>query len=126
MPVPELKFIADMDISPLTVSQLKEYGWNILRVNEIMDARSSDSDILDYAGSQNSVVITHDLDYSELLAVYGYEKPSVISLRLFDMSPGFVTNRIIEIVSQLEKELKQGIVVSVDDVSARFRNLPIK
>ncbi len=126
MLVPELKFIADMDISPLTVSQLKKYGWKILRVNEIMDARSSDSDILDYAGSQNSVVITHDLDYSELLAVYGYEKPSVISLRLFDMSPGAVTNRIMEIVSQLEKELKQGIVVSVDDVSARFRNLPIK
>jgi predicted nuclease of predicted toxin-antitoxin system len=124
--VPELKFIADMDISPLTVSRLKKYGWKILRVNEIMDARSSDGDILDYAGSQNSVVITHDLDFSELLAVYGYEKPSVISLRLFDMSPDSVTNRIIEIVSQLEKELKQGIVVSVDDISARFRNLPIK
>jgi len=124
--VPELKFIADMDISPMTVSQLKEYDWNILRVNEVMDARSSDVDILEYAGSQNSVVITHDLDYSELLAVYGYERPSVISLRLFDMSPGSVTNRIIEIVSQLEKELKQGIVVSVDDVSARYRTLPIK
>lgn len=126
MLVPELKFIADMDISPLTVSQLKKYGWKILRVNEIMDARSSDTDILDYARNQNIVVITHDLDFSELLAVYGYEKPSVISLRLFDMSPDSVTHRIIEIVSQLEKELKQGIVVSVDDISARFRNLPIK
>lgn len=126
MLVPELKFIVDMDISPLTVSRLKEYGWEILRVNEIMDARSSDGDILAYAGSQNSVVITHDLDFSELLAVYGYEKPSVISLRLFDMSPDSATNRIIEIVSQLEEELKQGIVVSVDDISARFRNLPIK
>jgi predicted nuclease of predicted toxin-antitoxin system len=124
--VPELKFIADMDISPLTVRQLKKYGWEILRVNEIMDARSSDIDILDYAGNQNLVVITHDLDYSELLAVYGYKKPSVISLRLFDMSPDSVTHRIIEIVPNLEKELKQGIVVSVDDISARFRNLPIK
>jgi predicted nuclease of predicted toxin-antitoxin system len=124
--VPELKFIADMDISPLTVSRLKKYGWKIQRVNEIMDVRSRDIDILDHAGSQNSVVITHDLDYSELLAIYGYEKPSVISLRLFDMSPDFVTNRIIEIVSQLEKELEQGIVVSVDDTSAKFRDLPIR
>ncbi|MCP5103517.1 MAG: hypothetical protein GY950_09070, partial [bacterium] len=77
MLVPGLKFIADMDISPLTVSRLRKYGWKIQRVNEIMDARSSDVDILNYAGSQNSVVITHDLDYSELLAVYGYERPSV-------------------------------------------------
>lgn len=32
MLAPELKFIVDMDISPLTVSRLKEYGWEILRV----------------------------------------------------------------------------------------------
>jgi len=124
--VPELKFIVDMDVSPLTVSQLKKYGWKIIRVNEIMDARTSDINILDYAKNHSLVVITHDLDFSELLAVYGYSKPSVISLRLFDMSPNSVTHRIIDIVSQLGKELKQGIVVSVDDISARFRDLPIK
>lgn len=124
--MPELKFIVDMDVSPLTVSQLKKYGWKIIRVNEIMDARTSDINILDYAKNHSLVVITHDLDFSELLAVYGYSKPSVISLRLFDMSPNSVTHRIIDIVSQLGKELKQGIVVSVDDISARFRDLPIK
>lgn len=126
MSVPELKFIADMDISPLTVSQLKQHGWKILRVNEIMDARSTDIDILNHAKNQDLVVITHDLDYSELLAIFGYKKPSVISLRFFDMSPRPVSNRIIEIVHQLEKELKRGIVVSVDEDSARFRHLPIR
>ena len=41
------------------------------------------------------------------------------------MHPDFVTQRIIDIVSQLEDELKMGIVVSVNEISARFRNLPI-
>jgi hypothetical protein len=29
------------------------------------------------------------------------------------------------VITELENELKQGIVVSVDNTSARYRNLPI-
>jgi predicted nuclease of predicted toxin-antitoxin system len=114
-----------MNLSPLTVSQLRERGWGIIRVSEVMDARTDDIDILNYARDHNQVVITNDLDFSELLAVNGCDSPSVINLRLENMYPGFVTQRIIDVVSQLEDELKKGIVVSVDDSSARFRNLPI-
>ena len=39
---------------------------------------------------------------------------------------GLRTNRIIEIVNELEKELSEGVVVSVDEISARYRNLPIE
>jgi predicted nuclease of predicted toxin-antitoxin system len=123
--LPQLKFIVDMNLSPLTVGQLGERGWKIIRVSDVMDARTDDIDILNYARDHNQVVITNDLDFSELLAVNGCDSPSVINLRLENMYPGFVTQRIIDIVSQLEDELKKGIVVSVDDISARFRNLPI-
>jgi predicted nuclease of predicted toxin-antitoxin system len=114
-----------MDLSPLTVRQLKKKGWEIIRVSEVMDVRTDDIVILNYARQHNQVVITSDLDFSELLAVNGLDSPSVINLRLENMHPDFVTQRIIDIVSQLEDELKKGIVVSVDDISARFRNLPI-
>lgn len=123
--MPQLKFIVDMDLSPLTVRQLKKKGWEIIRVSEVMDVRTDDIVILNYARQHNQVVITSDLDFSELLAVNGLDSPSVINLRLENMHPDFVTQRIIDIVSQLEDELKKGIVVSVDDISARFRNLPI-
>jgi predicted nuclease of predicted toxin-antitoxin system len=125
MPLPPLKFIVDMNLSPLTVSQLKEKGWEITRVSEVMDVRTDDIVILDYARGHDRVVITHDLDFSELLAINGLDSPSVINLRLENLHPHLVTQRIIEVVSQLEDELKKGIVVSVDDISARFRYLPI-
>jgi predicted nuclease of predicted toxin-antitoxin system len=124
--LPQLDFLVDMNLSPLTVRQLRERGWKIKRVSEVMDARTDDIDILNYARDHNQVVITNDLDFSELLAIYGFESPSVINLRLENMSPDNVTQRVIDIVSQLEDELRLGIVVSVDDISARFRNLPIK
>ena len=61
-----------------------------------------------------------------LLAVGGYSKPSVINLRLEKANPDFVTARIIEVVSEMAIELEEGVVISVDETSARYRNLPIK
>lgn len=122
----ELEFVANMNISPLTVRDLRTLGWNIVRVPEIMDPKSKDIDILTYARRHNKVVITQDLDFSSLLALSGYEKPSVINLRFENAKPDFITSRIIEIVNELEKELDEGIVVSVDEISARYRNLPIE
>ena len=100
-------------------------GWKIDRIPEVMDKRSKDMEILEYARTYNKVVITQDIDFSMLLALGGYEKPSVINLRLENANPKFVTSRIIEVVSEMEKELAEGIVVSVDEISARYRNLPI-
>lgn len=95
--MPDLKFIADMNISPLTVERLKIERWDILRVSEIMDVRSGDTEILDYARNQDRTVITQDLDFSEILAIKGLSKPSLISLRLENAKPDFVSQRIIGI-----------------------------
>ena len=91
-----------------------------------MDRKSKDAEILDYARIHNKIVITQDLDFSALLAVGGYEKPSVINLRCENAKPDFITSRIIEIVSEMEKELEEGILITVDEISARYRGLPIK
>lgn len=121
----ELEFIAGMNISPLTVEELRNIGWEIVRVSEIMDARTKDIEILTYAKENNKVLISHDLDFSMLLAVGGHQKPSVINLRLNNAKPDFITKRIIEILHEMKNELIEGVVVSVDETSARFRNLPI-
>ncbi len=124
--MPELEFLANMNVSPITIDELRKLGWKIVRVSEVMDEKSKDMEILDYARAHNKVVITHDLDFSMLLAVSGHEKPSVINLRLENVQPRHVKKHIIEVVSELEKELSTGIVVSVDEISARYRNLPIR
>ena len=124
--MPKLEFLANMNISPLTVEQLRTYGWNIARVSEVMDKGSKDIDILIYAQKQNKVLITQDLDFSTILALSGYAKPSLINLRLEDPRPDLVTTRIVDVVSIMEKELEEGVVVTVDETSARYRNLPIR
>lgn len=76
--MPELEFLADMNISPLTVDRLKKLGCNVIRVSDVMDRKSKDIEILTYALEHDKVVITQDLDFSMALAVSGYKKPSVI------------------------------------------------
>ena len=120
-----LEFLANMNISPITVEKLRGLGWNIIRVSEIMDRGSKDVKILDYAKEHNKVLITQDLDFSALLVAKRYEKPSVISLRFDNAEPNFIADRMVEIVEEFEKELEEGIVLSVDETSARYRNLPI-
>jgi predicted nuclease of predicted toxin-antitoxin system len=124
--VPRLEFLANMNISPLTVEQLRKHGWNIVRVSEVMNKESKDIDILTYAQKQNKVIITQDLDFSAILALSGYGKPSLINLRLENPRPDLVTTRIIDVVSTMEKELEEGVVVTIDETSARYRNLPIR
>ena len=121
----DLEFLANMNISPLTVEQLKQHGWNIIRVSEIMKSNSTDAEVLAYARENNKIVITQDLDFSMLLAVGGHAKPSVINLRLKKANPDYVTERIMEVVPAMAKELGKGVVISVDEATARYRNLPI-
>jgi len=114
-----------MDISPFTVEDLRKNGWIIKRIPEVMDVRSTDMEILKYARTHNQVVITQDLDFSALLAVGGYKNPSVITLRLEYPTPSFVVNRLTDIVPKIEEELINGAIASVDEVSVRYRRLPI-
>lgn len=119
-------FLADMNISPHTVKELRNHGWKIILVSEVLDSRTKDVDILAYARNENLVLITQDLDFSVLLAIGGYEKPSVISLRLDNPDTQLVTHRILAVVAALSDQLLSGAIVSVDEYSARYRLLPLK
>ena len=67
----EIEFIADIHISPLTVSALKDHGYHIWRVTEFIPANSSDTEIIELARQKNAVIITQDLDFSALVAQSG-------------------------------------------------------
>ncbi len=124
--MPELEFIANMNISPVSVEYLKKRRIKIDRISDVLDERAKDIDIINFARKNNKVIITQDLDFSILLAIKGYKKPSVITLRMENVRPKFVAMRIIDIVKEMERELKEGVVISVDEMSIRYKSLPIK
>lgn len=123
---PRLRFLADMNLSPITVGALQREGWDIVRVSTLLPTNASDADILVLARRQDRVVITQDLDFSALLALGGHAQPSLITLRLSNTDPSLVTERLRQIVPQSEQALQEGSAVTVDDSSLRIRRLPIR
>ena len=116
-----VRFLADMNISSLTVAALVDEGIDILRVSSLLPASASDSDILSLARQQSRVLITQDLDFSALLALGGCDRPSLVTLRLLNTDPDVVTARLRQVLSQTEGVLRRGCAVIVEDSSVRVR-----
>lgn len=70
-------------------------------------------------------MITQDLDFSALLALGGYQEPSLVTLRLTVSDPETVTRRLLDVLPGLEAVLQKGSAVTVDDFAVRVRSLPI-
>jgi len=58
----ELKFIADIHISPLTVNELKKNGYGIIRVIDKLPATASDDEIIELAYQEQAVIKKDDVE----------------------------------------------------------------
>lgn len=118
-------FLANMNISPKTIESLQRQGWDIVRVSNRLPVNASDQEILELARQEGRVVVTQDLDFSALLALADYSRPSLITLRLSTSDPERVAQRLQEILPEIEKVLQKGCAATIEDVAVRARRLPI-
>ena len=85
-----------------------------------------DSAILEKARKEGRVLLTHDLDFSELMAASSANLPSVIIFRLRNMRPERVDHYLEEIVTRHHESLQEGAIASVSEGQIRIRSLPIE
>lgn len=121
-----LRFLADMNLSPVTVVTLQRDGWDIVRVSSLLPAYASDTEVLALARQQDRVVVTQDLDFSVLLALGGLVRPSLITIRMSNTEPKHVATRLLQILPRVAEVLADGAAVTVDDNALRIRRLPIR
>ena len=114
-----------MNISPLTVSELKENGWEIIRVSDVLDSSAEDVHIIEWARENGYVIITQDLDFSSIIALSGSQSPSLITLRLTAVDPEKVTEKLQYVYPKIIEQLQEGYAITIDDSSMRLRKLPI-
>ena len=120
-----MKFLADMGISPRAVEYLRTVGHDAVHLHELGLDRMADSEILAKARAESRVVITHDLDFGDLLAASQAVLPSVVIFRLPDMRPGSVIRHLDAILAQHLQALESGVILSVSERRLRLRRLPI-
>jgi predicted nuclease of predicted toxin-antitoxin system len=120
-----MKLLVDMNLSPQWIGVLQEVGWEAVHWSAVGKNDAPDSVVMAYAAKHGYVVLTHDLDFSAILAATHGEKPSVVQIRIEDVSPRVIGRQVISALRQLEPELQAGALLTIDPRRTRVRLLPI-
>ncbi len=81
-----MKLLIDMNLSPRWIGLLNDAGWEAVHWSTVGNATAADSEIMAFAAENDYVVLTHDLDFSAILAATHGKRPSVVQLRTDDVS----------------------------------------
>ena len=121
-----MKLLVDMNLSPRWIGFLADAGIESVHWSEIGVGNAPDIEIMAYAKAHFYVVLTHDLDFSAILAATRGEKPSVIQIRSEDVSLNVIGTRILSALRQMAPELEEGALLTVDPNRTRLRLLPLQ
>ena len=120
-----MKFLLNMNVPRKLGRRLISEGHECRHASDIGIAQVSDLVILKKARENEEIIVTHDLDYGNLLAFSGEMKPSVIIFRVRNTHADSLFIQIIAAWDEIERPLLEGAVVTFEDAALRIRKLPI-
>jgi predicted nuclease of predicted toxin-antitoxin system len=121
-----MKLLVDMNLSPRWVSMLADAGIEAVHWSTLGAVNALDSEIMAFAKAKGYVVLTHDLDFSAILAATQGDKPSVVQIRSEDVDPDVIGGSVIAALQQMTAELEEGALLTVDPNRTRLRVLPLQ
>lgn len=121
-----MKLLVDMNLSPRWVDTLTHAGIEAAHWSRLGAANAPDAEIMAHARKHDYVVLTHDLDFSAILAVTHGEKPSVVQIRAENVSPDVIGPQVVIALRQMTAELESGALLAVDPNRTRLRVLPLQ
>ncbi len=121
-----MKILLDMNLSPDWVTVFAKNKISSVHWSTIGDPRAEDTEIIDWARTNEYIVFTHDLDFGAMLALTGAESPSVIQVRTQDVTPTHLKTIVLEVLKNHKELLEAGALVILDEGRERVRILPLK
>ena len=121
-----MKLLIDMNLSPRRSDVLEDAGIAAIHCSSIGANNAPDTEIMTHARENDFVVLTHNLDFSAILAATHGEKPSVVQIRAENISPEAIGGAVVDALRQMSAELKDGPLLTVDPGRTRLRPLPLR
>lgn len=131
----DLSLQPEVDLSPdswpISISlqdsrRFEKCRLHISRVTDHLPSTASDQEIIHLAEDLQASILTQDLDFSAMIAQSGKSFPSLLSLRLGNVSHQRITQLLLTLLPTIGNELIQGSIISVDEETIRIRPLPVK
>src|SRR5215471_8104508 len=107
-----MKLLLDMNLSPRWLGVLTGAGFEAVHWSTLGKGDAADTEIMAFAKANDYVVLTHDLDFSAILAATGGDKPSVVQIRSDDLSPDAIGTYVVRALQQMAAELDDGALLT--------------
>ncbi|MGL5834838.1 MAG: DUF5615 family PIN-like protein [Waterburya sp.] len=120
-----MKLLLDQGLPLSAAALLRDAGIDTLHVGEIEMSKAEDSDIIQRAKDEGRVVATLDADFHTLLALDIAIAPSVIRIRIERLRAQALTDLLLKVIAECEKDLEQGSAITVESSRIRIRRLPL-
>jgi len=120
-----MKLLLDINLSPRLRPVPEASGLEVAHWSELGPADADDADIMAYAKAHDFVVVTHDLDFSAILAATNGEKPSVVQIRAADLTPELLVGSLTTALRVYADDLESGALLTIDADRQRLRLLPL-
>jgi len=120
-----MKVLVDMNVSRHVIDHLRRRGVDAVSVSALLDPRAPDEEIVALARDMGAVVLSHDQDFSAILARTRARQPSLINLRLSEVDAASIANVVHRILQDADDELRVGAIVTVGDNRIRIHGLPV-
>jgi predicted nuclease of predicted toxin-antitoxin system len=120
-----MRLLLDMNLSPRWAAWLATEGIEAVHWATLGAPDAPDETIMAFASAEGYIVLTHDLDFSTMLAAAKGNKPSVVQIRSDDLRPESIGRMLVQALRQTRNELETGALLTVDTRRARVRLLPL-
>jgi len=120
-----MKLLVDMNLSPDWVRLLVSHGWEACHWSLVGPGNAPDNELVRWARQHNHVILTQDLDFSQILFAAREAGPSVVLLRMDNEFEAAAREHVCAAIRLAESALLGGALLTVSGTRVRLRRLPL-
>jgi len=120
-----VRFLIDASLSAECASWFTAYGHDAVHASALGLLQAADEEILRRAVADQRIVVTTDLDFSELIAVHHLDAPGLLLIRLPEATFERLHARLTAVLRVITAEDMTQAITVVEEDRVRIRKLPI-
>lgn len=116
-------FLANENFPNPSIEYLRNNGYHVRSIQEELSG-ISDKQVIEFAQTQNLIILTFDSDYGELIFKYALKNPpSIIYFRDKGNNPTFAGELLVELLSRSKRNFSSAFtVIEEKNIRQRFYN----
>ena len=118
-----MRILVDVNLSESMADFLNRLGHDAVWSGWLMPVTAPDEEIVDRAIQDNRVILTNDLDFSEIISKSEKTEPSLITLRMPEWPIVLVHQALMDHLPSLEQTVLTGTLTTIDENGPRTHPL---